>query len=118
MSKKSANPNEAVMYEALQAAKQYISAEGTGKPRRSKNEVLKKIRAALAPKEHIYKERIRNLEQLRKIAEEIDEELNEKHYRAALGAMPEVRRLKLDNYYYEVYSLVRKLQSAIDKLKL
>jgi len=118
MSKKSANPNEAVMFEALQAAKEYISAEGTGKPCRSKNEVLKKIRAALAPKQHIYKDRVKNLEQLRKIAEEMDVKMDELHYRNALTSMEDAKRLKLDNYYWSLYNLIRTLQDAVDKLKL
>lgn len=118
MKKTSANPNESVMYEALQAAKKYISAEGTGKPHRSKSEVLKKIRAALAPKENIYKERIRNLEKLRKIAEEIDVKMDELHYQNALTSMEDVKRLKLDNYYWSLYNLIRTLQDAVDKLKL
>lgn len=111
------NANEAVLYEALQLAKEYIAAEGTGKERPERKTVLKRIRAALAPKKNVYKQRVVLLENLLTEIRELESEMNSASYWAAWYGRDRKTK-KLDEYYREIYRIVRRISNIADKLRL
>lgn len=115
--KKKYKTNDYILYNALQSAKKYIVSQNDGSCDKDRGDVLKKIRSALAPVDHLYKVRARDIDKAINLSKKSLNKLNDAHYKYGIRTvMVNKRKVTLDAYYYELYRSVERITNLFNSL--